>query len=186
MLPSAAISLSIVDTGTEVHQSVVDILHIGIVGNSERLLHDDASGVDVVIEEEGGDTSLRLAIDDSPVDRRCATILRQQGGMHIERAETGHGPHHLGQHAESHHHLKVGTEATQLLHELGVFHLDRLQHGQALLQGILLDRRRLQRVLMASYGFVGLSNHSHHIISAFYEALEGFHRKLGCSHKNDS
>ena len=106
--------------------------------------------------------------------------------MHIERAETGHGPHHLGQHAESHHHLKVGTEASQLLHELRVFHLDGLQHGQALLQGILLDRRCLQRVLMASYGFVGLSNHSHHIISAFYEALEGFHRKLGCSHKNDS
>ena len=171
---------------TEHHETVVDIFHISIVGHGKRLLHDDTPRIDVMVEEERCNARLRLAVDDRPVDRCCTTVLWQESGMHIERSEPGHGPYHLGQHAESHHHLQVCPVGAKLLHELRIFHLDRLKHGQVLRQGILLNRRCLQCVLMSSYRFVGLRYHSHHIISTFYKALEGFYRKLRCSHKYNS
>ena len=168
------------------HQSVINILYIGIVGDGEWLLHDDATGIDVVVEEESGDACLRLTIDDSPVDRGSTAVLRKKGCMHIEGAEARHIPYHLWQHSESYHHLQIGLITAQLLYKFRILHLHRLQYWQALRQGILLDLRRLKSVLMATHRFVGLGYYSHHIISAFYKALEGFHRKLRGSHKYDS
>ena len=55
-----------------------------------------------------------------------------------------------------------------------------------MLYGILLNLRRLQRILMSAHRFIRLGNHSHNIISALYKALEGFYRKLRCSHENNS
>ena len=86
-----------------------------------------------MVEEEGCDTRLCLAVDDSPVYRGSTAILRQKGGMHIEGAEAGHCPHHLRQHSESHHHLQVGIIATQLLKESLILHLHRLENGQPVL-----------------------------------------------------
>ena len=94
--------------GAETHQSVVDILHVGIVGNGEVLLQNDAACVDIVVEEERCHARLRLTIDDGPVDGGGTAVLRQQGGMDIERAVLGHRPDYLGQHAESDDHLQVG------------------------------------------------------------------------------
>ena len=78
------------------HQAVIDIFDIGIVRNREVFLHDDATCIDVMIQEKCRDTRLRLAIDNGPIDGCSTTILGQQGGMHIERAIFRHGPHHLG------------------------------------------------------------------------------------------
>ena len=174
------------DVGTQVHQSVVDIFHISIVGNGKRLLQDDTARVDVVIEEERGHSCHGLAIDDRPVDGCSTTVLRQQGGMYIEGAEAGHVPHHLGQHAEGHHHLYVGMVGAQLFYELGVFHLHRLEHGQGVGQRIALHLGGLQRVLMPAHWFVGLCDHSHHVVSTFHKPLQRSHSKLGRSHKHDS
>ena len=119
------------------------------------------------------------------ITARGATILGQQGGMDIERAETGHGPHHFGQHAESHDHLQVGLIGTKLLQKIGVFHLHRLQHRYMVLQGILLDLRGLQRVLVSAHWFVGLCNNGHHMISSLNKGIECADGKLGSAHKND-
>ena len=96
------------DIGTEVHQSVIHVLHVVIVVDVEWQLHYNLSCVDVVVEEEGGYSCASLAVDHSPVDRCCTAILRQKGCMHIKRTVFWHIPHHLGQHAEGHYHLKVG------------------------------------------------------------------------------
>ena len=106
--------------------------------------------------------------------------------MHIEGAILRHRPYHLRQHAEGYYYLQIGLIAAQLLHKLRVFHLHRLQHWQALRKRILLYLRWLQRVLMSAHRLIGLGNHSHHVISALYQALEGFHRKLRGSHEYDS
>ncbi len=50
-----------------------------LLRNRELLLHDDATGIDVMVEEEGGDTRLLLTIDHSPVDWGSTTILWQAG-----------------------------------------------------------------------------------------------------------
>ena len=61
------------DVGTQLHETVIDILHVSIVRNGERLLQDDASCVDVVVEEERRDTRQTLTIDNGPVDGSSTT-----------------------------------------------------------------------------------------------------------------
>ena len=172
--------------GSQVHQSVIDIFHICALRNRETLLHDDATCVDVMIEEECSNSRLLLAIDHSPVYWGSATILWQESSMNIEGAKLRHRPNHFRQHTESHYHLQVCLIRAKLLYKLRVLHLHWLQYRQTVLYSILLHLRRLQRILMSAHRLVWLSNHSHNIISAFYQALEGFHRKLRSSHENDS
>ena len=168
----------------KLHKSVVYILHIGVVGDGELALRDDTTGVDVVVEEECGYAGAGLAVDYSPVDWRCATIVGQQGGVNVERAEARHSPHHLGQHAERNNHLQVGVVATQLLKKLLVFHLHGLQHGQIVRQSVLLDGRRAQHRSVATYGFIGLRHNSHYVITVLNKSLERSNGKLGCSHEH--
>ena len=92
-----------------------------------------------MVEEEGGDAGLGVAVDDGPVDGRCAAVLRQEGGVEVEGAEAGHGPHGFGEHSESHDNLEVGLEGTELVEKFGGLQLLGLKHGQALAQGVLLD-----------------------------------------------
>ena len=106
--------------------------------------------------------------------------------MNIEGTKARHIPYHLRQHAESHYHLQVSLIRAKLLYKLRVLHLHWLQYRQTVLYSILLQLRRLQRILMSAHRLVWLSNHSHYIITALYQALEGFHRKLRGSHENDS
>ena len=97
--------------GAELHESVVDVLYVGIVGDGELALGDDATGVDVVVEEEGGDAGEGLAVDDCPVDWGCTAIVGEQGCMDVECAEARHGPHYFGEHAERDNDLEVGMVA---------------------------------------------------------------------------
>ena len=174
------------DVGAEVHQSVVDVFRVGLVGQGEAFLQDNAARVDVVVEEKGGHTRLGLAVDDGPVDGCRTAILRQQGGVHVESAEPGHGPHHLGQHAKGHHHLQVGLETGQFGHEVGVFHLDGLEHGDAVGQRILLHFGGLQLVLVPPHGLVGLGDHGHHAVALVHEAAQRAYGKLGRAHEYDA
>ena len=61
---------------SEHHQPVIDIAHGVAVGDGSRHTMDDATGVDVVVEEESRHARLRLTIDDSPVDGSGTAILR--------------------------------------------------------------------------------------------------------------
>ena len=63
--------------GTKLHQSIVYILYIRIVGNGKLALSYDTTCIYIMIEEEGGDTCLCLTIYHSPVDWSCTTILRK-------------------------------------------------------------------------------------------------------------
>ena len=168
------------------HQPIVNILHICRLRNRKTFLQDDATGINIVVEEEGGNTRLLLAINHCPVDRRRTAILRKEGCMYIKCTIFRHRPNHLWQHAESNYHLQVSLIRAQLLYKLRVLHLYRLQNWQTLGKSILLHLRRLQRILVSAHRFIGLGNHSHHIITTLYQALEGFHRKLRCSHENNS
>ena len=172
------------ELGAELHECVVDVLYVGIVGDGELALGDDATGVDVVVEEEGGDAGEGLAVDDCPVDWRCAAIVGQQGGVNVECAEARHSPHYLGEHAERDNDLEVGVVAAQLLEEVLVLHLQGLQHGQAVGKGVLLDGRRAQHRSVATDGFVGLRDDSHYVITVLYKSLERANGKLGCSHEH--
>ena len=172
------------ELGAELHECVVDVLYVGIVGDGELALGDDATGVDVVVEEEGGDAGEGLAVDDSPVDWCCATIVGEQGCMDVECAEARHCPHYFGEHAERDNDMEVGIVAAQLLEEVLVLHLQGLQHGQTVGKGVLLDGRGAQHGGVATDGFVGLRHDSHYVIAVLYKSLERANGKLGCSHEH--
>ena len=126
------------ELGAEMHEAIIDIFDICRVRDVERLLKDDPSSIDVMVEEERGYTRLSLSIDNGPVDGGSPTILWQQRCMHIKRPVFRHGPDHLWQHPESHHHLQVGPVRAKRFYKLRVFHLFGLQHGQTVLHRILL------------------------------------------------
>ena len=105
--------------------------------------------------------------------------------MDVERAKAGHIPDDLGQEAEGHDHLEVGLIGPKCFHKFGVLHLHGLEDGDIVLLGIDLDGRRLEAVLMAPHGFVGLRDHSHDLIAILYQSTKGSHGKLGRSHEYD-
>ena len=92
--------------------------------------------------------------------------------MQVEGAQSRHSPHHLGQHAEGHHHLQVGLQRAQLCQEVLVAQLLWLQYGYAVLERTLLDGAGLQYVMMAPDGLVGHGHHAHHLVPAGQQRLQ--------------
>ena len=168
------------------HQGIVN--HLGVVGVGDRItfLPDNTSGVDLVRQEKGGDASLRIAINDGPVDRRGAPILRQQRGVQVESAEAGHIPDHLWQHPEGHDDLEIGLIGTQRLEEGLIFQLDRLQDRQADRQGILLHGTCLKDAPVSSHRLVGHRDNGDHLITTFHQRPQALDRKVGRSHINNA
>ena len=169
----------------QLHQPVVHRARIVRIGNRHALLTDDLARVYLVLQEKSSDTGLCIAVDDGPVDRRRTAVLGQKGGVQVERAQAGHGPHHLGQHPEGNDHLQVGPPGAELREEGFVLQLLGLQQGQAVCQGVLLDGRLLQP-MAASGRFVGHGDDTHYVVAALHQAAQGLHRKVGCAHIDDS
>ena len=139
-----------------------------------------------MIEEEGGDARLGLAVDDGPVDGSRAAVLGQQGGMEVEGAHGRHRPYHLGQHTEGHNDLEVSPVAAQLFEESLVLQALGLQDGDVVLQGEQLDGRRLQGVVMTAHRLIGHRDDCHNIILVLHQFTKGLHGKLGSAHEDDA
>ena len=99
------------------------------LGDGYAALQDDVARVDLMAEEEGRDARFLVAMDDGPVDRRRAAILRQQGGVQIERTQAWHFPNNARQHAEGDDDLQIGAECAQFVDEGGVREAFGLQHA---------------------------------------------------------
>ena len=115
--------------GTDSHQSVVHRTRVVGLGDGYAALQDDVARVDLMAEEEGRDARFLVAMDDGPVDRRRAAILRQQGGVQIERTQAWHFPNNARQHAEGDDDLQIGAECAQFVDEGGVREAFGLQHA---------------------------------------------------------
>ena len=72
------------NAGAKVHQAVVHRADILVLANGNALLQDDVARVYLVLEHEGGYTCLAVAVDNCPVDRRGAAVLRQERSMEVE------------------------------------------------------------------------------------------------------
>ena len=93
-------------------RAVVHIAHIVGRKDFDTFLCDDVAGVYFMLEEESRDPGLRVSVDDSPVDRGCATVAREQRSVEIECAEARHSPYHFRKHAEGDDDKQVGVERT--------------------------------------------------------------------------
>ena len=163
------------------HQFVVDDTHVVRIGNGYPYLLDNLTGVNLMFQEESGDARFRITINHRPVDGGCAAILRKQGSMQVEGAQSRHVPYHLRQHAESNDYLQIGLPCTQRLHKSLILQLLRLKKRKIMFQCILLHRRKLE-FMSPSGRLVGHRNDTHHIVTSFYQTTKSLHRKVGSTH----
>ena len=156
--------------GTHLHEAAVEAARIIAGMDGFFLLEDDIARVDLVLEEESRGPRHRLTIHDRPVDGRGPAVLGQEGGVQVKSTDLRHVPDHYGQHAKGNDHLQVGLVAAQLLDKGGVLEIGRLQDGDVLAQGIVLDRRGRQLAAPA-LGLVGGGDDRDHIKAVFYQYL---------------
>ncbi len=103
--------------------------------------------------------------------------------MQIESAHGRHGPHFLGKHPERDHYKNVGTVPAQSIQKFRITQFSGLQHGYAMLEGILLYSRRYHLV-SASGRFIGGSDHCGHLMSGFYYRIKARHGKFRGAEKD--
>ena len=145
----------------------------------------DTSGVDVLVYHERGDAGDVLTVDNGPVDGGGATVLRQQGGVEVERAKLRHGPDGLRQHAEAHHYKQIGLPGGKVRKELRVLELFRLKQRQTMLQGVFLHCRFVHLEASARR-FVRSGYHAHNLVPGFDETVHRPHGELRRTHIYDS
>ena len=95
------------------------------------LLKQNVPGIDGMLEREGGNARLSQAMNDRPLNGRCAAQLWQHGSVQVDGAKFRGIPHHLRQHAKRNHDEYVGTPGGKRLIEFGVFEVGWLQQGEA-------------------------------------------------------
>ena len=135
-----------------------------------------------MLKHERSHACFLVAVYYRPVDRRSASVLRQQRAVKVECAHRRHAPDNLRQHPERHDYLQVGVERFQFAYERFVLQFFRLHELQTFLQGVLLHCRILYLVT-ASCRLVRHGYHTDHIISAFYQRLQAANGELRRSHK---
>ena len=99
------------------HQFIVHRAHGVILADRHLHLTDNSTLIYLMIEQKGGNTCLLLAIDHSPVNRRCTTILGQQRRMQVEGSIFWHCPDNLGQHTERNDNTQIGLQLAHSLHK---------------------------------------------------------------------
>ena len=89
-----------------------------IVGDRDLFLQKDISCIQSFIHQHRGDACLLLSVQDRLLDRRCASVLRKQGGMHIHASERRDLQNCLRQDlSESDHDDHVRRDLTDALHQ---------------------------------------------------------------------
>ena len=171
--------------GADFHQLVVQLAGRLVRPDAALLPQDDAAGVDVLVDHERGHARHLLAVDDGPVDRGGAAVLREQRRVEVEGAEFRHRPDFFREHPEGHHDEQVGLPGAQRLEEFRVLELDRLEHGDAVRHGVLLDGA-LVDLEAAAGGLVGDGHHADDLVAGLDEGVERLDREFGRAHINDA
>ena len=123
------------------------------------------------------DACLELALDDGAMHRRGTSILRKQGGMHVDHPKTrdrqemlGNDPAVGGDDAE------IGLPCAQRVGHLGRLQAIGLQHGK-----MPRDRQRLHRrignLLPAAARTVRLGDNTGHGVTGIQQELQRGHRE---------
>ena len=173
------------ELGSHLHKAVVHIARSLLGTDAAVCTQDDSAGIDILIDHEGGNAGMALAVDYRPVDRGSSTILRQKGGVQIEGAEFRHAPDLLGEHAEGNYHKEIGLPGCESLEEFGILELERLQHRQTVLHCIFLDGG-LMHLEPAARRLVRHGNHADNLVAVLDKSIQRSHGKLGRSHKDDA
>ena len=146
---------------------------------------DDTAGIDSFVNHKGGHARDVLSVDHRPVDGGGAAVLRQQGGVQVERPQFGHTPHYLRQHPEAHYHKEIGLPGGQIFQEIFVLEFFRLQQRQFMRNGVLLDGRFVH-LEAAARRFIRHRYHAHNMIATLDEGIQRAHGELRRAHIDDT
>ena len=121
----------------------------GVVGlDLDLLLEQDGAGVDALVGPEDREARPGLALDDGPVHRAGAAVLRQQRGVVLDRLQRRREEDALGEDVgDEGHHVEVGGEGLVGLEDLVALEVAGAEDGDAPLLG-----RGAQRVGPAALG----------------------------------
>ena len=167
------------------HQLFVERAGVVLRKDRQARLREDGSLVDLVVQQEGRHARLPLAVDDRPVDRRGAPVLRQQRGVEVEGSQSRHGPHDLGQHAERDDDTQVGPQRPQRPDELRGLQPFGLQDRKPQLPGGGLHVA-FAELPPASGGFVGGGDDAHDVVAPGDQRAERRHGEFGRAHEYDA
>jgi hypothetical protein len=146
----------------------------------------DRTGVHARFHLHDRDAGGLVTAQDGPLDRRGAAPAGQDRGVHVEHAEPRDGEDRRWEDVTvGHHDPVVGANRPQLIGELARRAL-RLQHGDALVDGDRLDRRRDEPAARATLRAVGLGHHRAHVEAFLDERAERRHRELRGSEEGDA
>ncbi|MNQ62298.1 hypothetical protein D3C85_766380 [compost metagenome] len=144
------------------------------VGGSNRGddLEQHRPGVQARFHLHHGDPGFGIAGLHRTLDRRGAAPARQQRGVAVDAAQARDVQHHLRQdQAVGHHHQQVGRQRGQFGLGCRIAQGRRLQHGNLVGDGELLDRAGHQ-LLAATGRAVGLGVHRHRVEAAVEQGLQ--------------
>ena len=82
--------------GAEVHEALIDRARGIFGGDGGACLQEDVARIELVLEAEGGDARLRVAIDHCPVYGGGTSVAGEEGAVEVDRAEAGERPDDLG------------------------------------------------------------------------------------------
>ena len=149
----------------------------------EVALEEDGSGVHAQIELHRGDPGVGLAACNGPLDGGGAPILREKGGVNVDRAMRGAVEDVLAEDLSiGHDHQNVGPfrdHAVRLEPEF--FRLENLE-SEGL--GGRFDRRGPQGQT-AALRAIRLRDHKRDFMVQAVDGLEGWHREIAGAHEDD-
>ena len=139
------------------------------------------AGIQALLHLHQADAAAGVAGLDRALDRRRTAPARQQRGMHVPTAVQRDVEHRLRQdQAIGHHHHQVGLERTQRLFRNGGPEVFRLQHRDAALHRLPLDRRRGQPATTACRAVrLGVDGHHLGLVRGGAQAGHGEFRRAG-------
>ena len=112
-----------------------------------------------------------VSVDHCPVYRGGASVLRQQGGVEIECAQTWHSPYRFRKHSEGDHYEKVRIPALEGFEEFRIFEGYRLEDRDVVACGIFLYRA-LMYLESAAAGLVRNGYDPDYVVSVTYQGIE--------------
>ena len=169
-------------SGNAVEQFTAGLL--GVDGNLFAVQH--IAGIQPFVHLHDGNSSLSVTVQHRPLHRGAAAILRQQRNVQIDAAVAGHFQHGLRQDAAiSHHHDQFRGEGADVFILAAVPQGAGLEHGRAVRQRNLLDRRCGEHLLAAD-GLIPPGVHGTDIMPGSIQGFQALGSNIRRAHEQNA
>ena len=156
-----------------------------LTGNRRRRLGTISAGINAMSNTHNRNASNLITSENRTLNRSSPTPTRQQGRMNIHNAERRHMKNLIRQNAAIGSHTEnFGIRSLELIDNVRR-HTISLNNGQAKLERLGLNRRRLQ-FFTTPANSIGTSNDKHNLVPSLKKRSQRRHSKIRRTHKHNS